>query len=203
MPSLPARTRLAPDARRAQLLDCAMAAFAEHGVARATHSHVARLAGVSVPTVHAYFRTREDLVAAVLDATGAWLVALCEDSLADLPARQALWRLGSRFVAAAPHHADLIRVWLDWSTGVRADVWPRYLVVLERMHAAVRAALQRGKDAGDLASSLDEATAARLFIGGGHTSALMLFSGASAAELARFVDDLVASIMALGRVDAG
>src|SRR5690606_8975199 len=76
-----ARTRLAPSARRAQLLECALAAFAEHGVARATHSHVAERAGVSVPAVHSYFRTREDLVAAVLDEVEAYLLDIVSSSL--------------------------------------------------------------------------------------------------------------------------
>ena len=76
-----ARTRLSPEARRAQLLECALAAFAEHGVARATHSHVAERAGVSVPAVHSYFRTRDDLVAAVLSEVEAYLLEIVSSSL--------------------------------------------------------------------------------------------------------------------------
>ena len=52
------RTRLAPEARKAQLLDCALAAFAEHGVARATHSHVAERAGVSIILLNTTMREK-------------------------------------------------------------------------------------------------------------------------------------------------
>ena len=69
----PARTRLPPEQRRTQLLTCAIAAAAEHGLARVTHAHVAERAGVSVSAVHSYFRTRDDLVGATLAEVEAYL----------------------------------------------------------------------------------------------------------------------------------
>ena len=40
--------------------------------------------------------------------------------------------IATRFAAEASANPDLIRVWLDWSTGVRQDVWPRYLELLDQ-----------------------------------------------------------------------
>src|SRR5690606_11654369 len=102
-----------------------IAAFAEHGLGRATHSHVAKRAGVSVPAVHSYFRTRDDLVAAVLDEVEAFLLKLNSETLSNsqFGVREALELLATRFAREALEKPDIVKVWLDWSTGVRADVW--------------------------------------------------------------------------------
>jgi TetR/AcrR family hemagglutinin/protease transcriptional regulator len=200
MPSVrPARTRLSPEIRRAQLLECALAAFAEHGVARATHSHVAERAGVSVPTVHSYFRTREDLVAAVLGEVEVFLLDVVSDSLgAKVGVREALTSLATRFAAAAHDRPDMIKVWLDWSTGVRADVWPHYMEVLEQLHDIAQKVFARGKKEGQLPPGLNTRAAARIYLGGGHTVALMQFAGTSRRELDMLIDQLVTGVMCAG-----
>lgn len=190
------RTRLLPEERRAQLLTCAVAAFAEHGVARATHSHVAERAGVSVSAVHSYFRTREDLVAAVLGEVEAFLVATTAGSLVpSLPVREALETLARRFAKAATEQPDMIKVWLDWSTGVRADVWPHYMEILEGLQDLAQKVFTRGKREGLMPATLNVKAAARLYIGGGHTVALMQFAGASRRDLDIFIDQLVRGFM--------
>ena len=194
-----ARTRLTPQARRAQLLDCALAAFAEHGVARATHSHVAERAGVSVPAVHSYFRTREDLVAAVLGEVETYLIEIVSCSLDDAkPVHEALEALAVNFSRDAKEKPDMIKVWLDWSTGVRADVWPRYMDVLERLHEIAEKILERGKREGVIPPALNVKAAARTYLGGGHTVALMQFSGAKPHEFDAVIGHLVRAAMGLG-----
>ena len=193
------RTRLSPQARRAQLLDCALAAFAEHGVARATHSHVAERAGVSVPAVHSYFRTRDDLVAAVLGEVEAYLIEIVSRSLGGpKPVHEALEALAVNFSRDAKEKPDMIKVWLDWSTGVRADVWPRYMDVLDRLHGIAEKVLERGKREGVIPPALNVKAAARAYLGGGHTVALMQFSGAKPREFEAIIDHLVRSAMGIG-----
>ncbi|MGL4543795.1 MAG: helix-turn-helix domain-containing protein, partial [Polymorphobacter sp.] len=75
MTKRPARTRLAPEDRRVQLVVHAIACFADHGIARATQAQVAERAGVSVSAVYSYFRTRADLVDAVLETVAVMIVA--------------------------------------------------------------------------------------------------------------------------------
>jgi TetR/AcrR family transcriptional regulator, hemagglutinin/protease regulatory protein len=193
------RTRLPPDQRRAQLLRCAIAAFADYGIARATHAHVAERAEVSVPAVHSYFRTREDLVAATLSEVEARLM----DIVVAIDARntgvhETLSMMVKGFDKAAQEDPALIKVWLDWSTGFRADVWPGYLRMQERLHEAVRKALARGKRNGTLSPHLNTAAAARLFVGGGHTIALARLAGANRREIRILIDHLIKSIMAIG-----
>ncbi len=206
-PGVPAkfmRTRLPPDQRRAQLLRCAIAAFAEHGIARATHAHVAERAEVSVSAVHSYFRTRDDLVAATLNEVESCLMDIIVNiDVQNSSVQETLSLMVKGFDKAAQEDPEMIKVWLDWSTGFRADVWPGYLRMQERLHAAVRKALSRGKRAGTLSPQLNTAAAARLFVGGGHTIALARFAGASRREIAILIDHLIKSIMAIGRDGLG
>lgn len=193
------RTRMPPRARRAQLLHCALAAFAEHGIARATHSHVAERACVSVSAVYSYFRTRDDLVEATLGEVEAYLDNIAADFLgADKPVYDVLVGLAQGFAADSERRPDLIKVWLDWSTGVDATTWARYLEVLDRLHAAARRVFERGKKEGLLSDCLDESAAARIYIGGGHTVALMQFAGVSHDQLDKVIDQLVRGVMGIG-----
>lgn len=192
-------TRLPPDQRRAQLIQCAIAALAEHGVARATHGHVAKRANVSVAAVHSYFRTRDDLVEATLSEVEAALLKIVADS-----ARQAtstftgLSEMVSGLDRAARETPDIVKVWLDWSTGFRADVWPRYALMQEQLYAAVRKVLTAGKRQGSLSEKLNVKAAARLFVGGGHTVVLARFGGASQDEIEILIEYLIGSVMNIG-----
>ena len=195
----PKRTRLAPVERRAQLVACAISAFAEYGLARATHSHVAERAGISVPAVHSYFRTREDLVIAVLDAVETELRDMYSETLhAPGSVRDCLRALAVRFVEEARDKPDLIKVWLDWSTGVRSDIWPRYVSLNAWFNEATQTVLTRGKREGLVSIGLNVKAAAALFIGGGHTVALMQFSGASKRDFDIFVAQLIDMILLFG-----
>lgn len=188
----PARTRLLPADRRAQLMDHAIACFADHGIARATHTQVAARAGVSVSAVYSYFRTRADLVAAVLGAVGDAIKAmLAAAARPGVGVEEALGVVARHTADMAVTQPDAVRVWLDWSTGVRADTWPRYLVLQAELQAHVEAILQPA--APDAAR---RAMAARLFVGGAHTLALLRFERVEEAQLALFIELMVGGTLA-------
>jgi TetR/AcrR family hemagglutinin/protease transcriptional regulator len=188
--------RLRPNERREQLLLCALSAFAENGVARATHSHVAKRAGVVTPTVHSYFRSREDLQSAVLGEVESYLIELVTESLSgEKTVSDALTTLATRFAKEAATKSDTIKVWLDWSTGVRDDVWPRYLTLLDNLHLLVQPVFQRGKRECVLDESFNVKAATRLFIGVGHTLALMQFANVSEQDTTIFMDQFIQSLM--------
>lgn len=199
MQAKPTRSRLPPEQRRAQLLHCAIEATAEHGIARITHAHVARLADVSVAAVHSYFRTREDLVTETLAEVETRLLAIVTTALAGKPSpRDALAIMAHGFDLAAREDAAVVKVWLDWSTGFRAEVWQSYLELQDKLYEAVRKVLAAGKRQGVLSERLNVKAAARLFIGGGHTIALTRFAGAGQNEIDILTAHLIDSIMAIG-----
>lgn len=191
----PARTRLAPADRRAQLLGHAVACFAEHGVARATQAQVAARAHVSVSAVYSYFRTRADLVEAVLGLVADSITAMVEVAVA-LPgsAEEVLTVLARQTADMAEDQPELVRVWLDWSAGVRADTWPQFVALQSRLHRLVAAILARHPGADRADPRL--ASAARLFVGGAHTLALMRFENAGDAARDIFVSQMVGGALA-------
>ncbi len=65
-PTRPTRTRR-PDARPEELIDAALAVFAERGFRAASLEEVARQAGVSKGTVYLYFASKDDLFRAMVE----------------------------------------------------------------------------------------------------------------------------------------
>lgn len=165
------------------------------GIERATHAEVARLAGVSVPTVFVYFPTREDLISAVLREVARALddFAGATFALPDPAAR--LTALARAFERAAHKMPDVMRVWLDWSTAVRTAIWPRYLRVQERIVANVAIAV-RDVRANAAPPSAQDIALARVFVGSGHTVALMKLAGARQADVDNLIEAIVASTLA-------
>jgi AcrR family transcriptional regulator len=86
LPSAGAPARWAIGGTRDVLVAGAARAFAEHGVRACTMQAVAAAAGVSKATLYNYFRTKDELVRALLGAELARLTALA----AALPPDQAL-----------------------------------------------------------------------------------------------------------------
>ena len=190
------RTRLDPTARRAQLLECALAVFARDGLGRGNHASIAGRAGVSVATVFHYFPSREDLVGAVLDEVETFFITLASDIHGrDAPLPQLLFDHGDAFLEAADTHGEYVRVWLDWSTAIRESVWPRYLQFQERLVSIVAASLDRGRERGEIDGSVVAEDTARLFVGNAHMAALMKFAPHPGQDLRRLVSRAVAALL--------
>lgn len=191
-----ARRRLSPAARRAQLLGCALQAFAEDGLSRAGHGRVAELAGVSVPTVFHYFPTREALVNAVLDEVEDFFTALAERvHRSDDDASSVLIEHGLAFLESSDSHPHHIRVWLDWSTAIREHVWPRYLAFQEALVRIVGRTIAQAVDDGQVPGHVDPDSAARLFVGNAHMAAVMKFAPDTGLDLENHVRQAVAVLL--------
>lgn len=182
------RQRMAPEARRAQLLELALGVFARRGLGRAGHAEIAKEAGVAVSTVFLYFPSREVLVEAVLDEVEGFyadMAAACHARSA-LPAREVLRQLGSAFLDSLASHPDHARVLLDWSTAFRDDVFARYEAFLDGLVEAHRETLRRGQREGTIRADLDVETAARVHLGSANLLLSLRIRGMEPAPL-RFV----------------
>jgi TetR/AcrR family hemagglutinin/protease transcriptional regulator len=191
--------RLPPKARRAQLLGCAIVAVAAMGIERATHAEVARLAGVSVPTVFVYFPTRDDLVGAALREVAHALDAFAGATLALSDPARRLTSLARAFERAADEIPDVMRVWLDWSTAVRTTIWPRYLKVQDRIVANVATAVRDYRSPREARPSAHDIAVARMFVGSGHTVALSKLAGAPQSDVDRLIEAIVSGTLAAAR----
>jgi len=180
--------RLSPEARRAQLLDCAIKVLARRGLGKGGHGEIAREAGVSVPTVFAYFRTREQLVAEVL----AEIVRIYEDMAdrhyrGDVPAPRALLSFSFAFAASVDERPDAAKVLLEWSSAVREEIWPLFLQFHSAMARKLQGMIERGQLEGSIEREIDAENAALMMIGSAHLIVQMKFSRFAPERLQRFL----------------
>ncbi|NQZ94149.1 MAG: TetR/AcrR family transcriptional regulator [Moritella sp.] len=131
------RTRLSPEARREQLMQCAIEVFSKRGLGRAGHAEIAELAQVSVATVFNYFSSREQLVDHVLIQIEDFFSHMVRKNFIDITgqqnnsAHQAIHDYLADFVDAAINNPQFTYIWLEWSSSIREDTWPRYLTLLD------------------------------------------------------------------------
>lgn len=187
-------SRLPPKERKKQLEEFVIKATANHGISRVTHSQVAKLAGVSVSTVHFYFKRRQDLVMSATSQVEEYLIGIFSENLDQKSVQGALTDLAAAFLKTGIEDPDLIKVWLDWSTAIREKVWRDYQTLQEELHRRVRNVLSRAKREKVLPQDFNTMAAARIYIGTGHTLQLMIFDGASKQELLKAQKHLLRSV---------
>jgi TetR/AcrR family hemagglutinin/protease transcriptional regulator len=178
-------------ARRAQLLRCAVEASADIGISRVGHVDVAERAQVSVPTVFAYFPTRQILVRAILKDVRRFYIELLKSVPREGRASEVTFDLFWECTRRARTDPHYIRVWLDWSTAIRHEIWQHYLKLWNDGTAIFQAVLDKGQREGEIDRNLDTRMAARILLGGAHTIGVMIFSGVDDKELEALVRHLV------------
>ncbi|MHA7002111.1 TetR/AcrR family transcriptional regulator [Aeromonas schubertii] len=163
------RTRLSPEARRSQLMECAIEVFSRRGIGRAGHAEIAEEAKVSVATVFNYFNTREELVDEVLGEVEAFIRQLMTEAYADHhPICDSIRRHVELFVNVAYERPDHANIWLEWSSSVRDEVWPRYVKLLDEILEHITPRLQKALDRGEIESELSALALARILTSFGY-----------------------------------
>jgi TetR/AcrR family transcriptional regulator, hemagglutinin/protease regulatory protein len=187
--------RLDPSQRRPQLLECAMRVFARRGLGGARHAEIAKEAEVSVPTVFFYFATREALVEAVLDEVARYLTDLTvQIHAAGGSAPDIVLAHAKAFADSVDTHPDLARVWLDWSTAMREEVWPRYLEFQESNVGIIANTIRRWqREQGKSDEEADDD--ARLIVASAHMIAQMKFTRCAPQKVDHFLHVLVHSTL--------
>jgi TetR/AcrR family hemagglutinin/protease transcriptional regulator len=187
--------RLDPAERRPQLLQCAIRVFARRGLGGAHHAEIAREARVSVPTVFFYFPTREALVMAVLDEVARFLTEMAvtiHSGSGD--AAQLVLAHAQAFADSVDTHTDYARVWLDWSTAIREEIWPHYLEFQENIVAIIANTIRRWRVGRGITDD-DAEDDARLIVGSAHMIAQLKFTRCPPDKLDHFLRTLVRSTL--------
>jgi TetR/AcrR family hemagglutinin/protease transcriptional regulator len=170
----------------------ALRVFARRGLGAARHAEIAGEAGVAVSTVFVYFPSRAELVSAVLGEVERFLLQMAERIHATRdPAPAVILAHARAFAGSVDAHPDLARVWLDWSTAVRDDVWPRYLELQEKVVGIFEETIRRGQAEGTISPAVDPEDDARLVVGSAHMIALMKFTHLSEERVDHFLGTLV------------
>jgi len=192
------RTRLSREARREQLIKCAIDACADTGIARVTHKDVADLAGVSIPTVFVYFGTRQVLIDSILREMTRFLGTCIETQGRDqINPREELFDLMLWFITHVKENPNHIRVWLDWSTSVRDCLWPQYLAFKKQVIGYAEGVIKRGQKNNKISPNVDAKDSARMIVGSSHMITMMLFSGVGEERVRGFIGHLVESALQL------
>jgi AcrR family transcriptional regulator len=143
----PLTRRAQAQLRRDQLIDAALAVFAEHGFDHTTIRQLADRAGVAQGLLYHYFRSKDDLLRAALERQYFMpdLQRITSPDR-DRPAEQVLLEVGVGFVHMLEQRRELVQVMLQQAPS----------------NAAVADRLERGRSAGErlLAEYLNSRVAA-------------------------------------------
>src|SRR5437867_1564126 len=88
------------EARRQQIIDAALHAFAARGFEEATNKEIATAAGINSPgLIYHYFKDREDLFRSVVEERVPMLQLIAHPKgFLELPPREALTRFGEMYL---------------------------------------------------------------------------------------------------------
>jgi TetR/AcrR family transcriptional regulator, hemagglutinin/protease regulatory protein len=178
--------------RRAMLLQCAMGVFASRGIGAARHAEVASRAKVSVPTVFFYFPTRKALVDAVLEEVSRFFTEMAEMAHSKRgPGPEIILEHLRAFADAVDTHPDHTRVLLEWSTALRDEVWPRFLVFQEKVIVSIARTIRRWRMETGSDRDLEAEDDARVIAATGYVLVQMKVAKLPNSRIERFLHTLV------------
>ena len=183
---------MAPELRKAQLLDCAVIQFSKLGIGGTFHSDVAELAQVSVPTVYSYFPSADSLKISVVNVVRDRLINIIEN--AALPAdsaKQKLEKVLYAFAQLADDEPKLIKLWLDWSTIIAPPTWAAYESFQDEVLKRFTFFITEGINQGTLRRDLNATVGAHVVMGSGHMIAQMKFRRRDDSLIRKFVENIV------------
>jgi len=186
------RKRLNPEQRKQQLLDAAIIVFARRGIGRAAHADIAEETSVSVPTVFNYFKTREDLVDAVLTHVEDFFIETAKEfhhteHALDDPLKTIMAH-SFNFLKLANDNPNIVKIWLEWGASVRDDSWPRFMEFQAKIIEIIAPTIQAGLDIGQMNSQLSAEELGQILLGQSHPVTLCSFApNQPISDMVRFV----------------
>ena len=194
----PRAKRMSPEARHEQILSAGISAFAERGLANATHADIAERIGVSIPTIFHYFPSIENLQQAVLQAIHRYFVdeMIAVRLKTEGPAYERIESLLLTFQEQIDQNSEYVTIWLEWSGFTRGLIWQLYLEFYKEAVAGLRKMLLQGRVDNSVSSTINASDAARVIMGMAHTIAHMRFAGSSKRTVENTVHSLVMSYLA-------
>jgi AcrR family transcriptional regulator len=155
-------------ARREQILAAALTCFSRDGFHQTTMADIVRESGLSQGTLYLYFKSKDDLIAAIADdrhRREAVVNAQAEGEQDPLQSILMLSRLYAERLSE-PANADELRVSLQgWAEALRnARVKAGVLEGVKLARGALVRVIRRGQKRGTFRTKLDAAAASRLLI---------------------------------------
>jgi len=158
------RRRLAPEARRAQILEGAFRCFAERGFHAARMDDLARECGLSKGSLYWHFDSKEDVFLALFDALEAEVFAAWENEAAQADsALRLLQRQGEIALDRMAGQRVLMSAWMEFLAHPAART--RMKLTYKRSRARLTELIERGIAAGEIRAEVSAADAAVLLTG--------------------------------------
>lgn len=146
-----ARPRLGPE-RLDEVLQAAMVVLARAGFQQARMEDIAQEAGLAKGTLYLYFKTKDDLIAAILRRIfSGELHALHALEASDAPARERLLTLTQRLTDELKRLSLLLPIWFEFyaiatrQQGVRQFFREYYAAYRARLAVLIRQGIDRGE----------------------------------------------------------
>lgn len=189
---------MSPEARRQQILMCAVDVFAKQGIEKATHADIAKLAGVASPTVFHYFPTIDDLQLDVIKEVRRFLLEgfVIVRTDVDAPVHLRVEDMLSSFAKSVDTDRNYVTIWLEWSGSTKGHIWELYKEFYTATTVALRKLLLEGRADNSIKPSLQASDAARIILGMAHTIAHMRFCGATSKTAQKTINSFVAEYIA-------
>ena len=189
------RWRRLPEERPRQILDAALAVFAERGLAATRLDDIAKRAGLSKGTIYLYFPNKEELFREVIRNTVIASIERGEERFETLgDPLQALdaWMVGYWGWLSSPVFPAMHRL-VHSEFHSFPDIAAFYAhEVVERAHRLVRGMLERAMDMGQL-RRMDPLVAARMLSALFVSHALWYHQGTSIKSIAHIPNDVIIS----------
>lgn len=163
------RKRLPADARKTQILKCAVAVFARSNYRVATTADVAAEAGISEALIYKLFPTKKAIFLEILRHMSERIVTLWQDEQdREEDALRALRNMAMKYHARMTQHRDELRVQFQAISEVSDEAIAAQLRCdHENYMRSISAVLERGIRQGTIRGDLDVTTLAFLFNGAG------------------------------------
>lgn len=147
----PSQRDLQAENRRNQLLDIALALFAERGLENVSIKDIAAEAKIASGLIYHYFRSKDELLAAVFQRYNPLpeLEATIQE-LFDLPVREGLMLFAQRLTKLLPEKRRVIRLLVREMLSPRSTVLTEILALRQQGIALFSDYLQRHIDTGEL-----------------------------------------------------
>ena len=160
-------SRLDTHSRRRQIVQAVLDIVADRGPAEVTIGGVARRVGLVPSAVYRHFRSKDDLLDAVLEFLRSELLANVETVRGQsADARQRLYQLLMLHVRLIRENAALPRLVLsEHAFSRRAERRRRLHAILREYLDAIARIVREGQSRGEIASGLDPDTLAVMFLG--------------------------------------
>ncbi|MGJ8686038.1 MAG: TetR/AcrR family transcriptional regulator, partial [Spongiibacteraceae bacterium] len=190
--------RMSPEARRVQLISCAIEAFAQRGILNTTHGDISKLAGVANPTVFHYFPTIDILQQEVIKEVRRYLLEgfVLSRAHIDRSASERIEDMLSSFRKSVDSDQDFIVIWLEWSGMTRGPLWELYLEFYRDTVAAIRSLILEGRKDNSINQDIEASDGARIILSTAHAIAHGRLSGSSSKTIQKTVHSLVSLYIA-------